>query len=543
MKLEFLGASKVVTGSSYLMHTEQAKILIDCGMFQGSKELESLNSRAFSFDPKEIDFLLLTHAHIDHSGLIPKLVNEGFHGKIITTSATYDLCQIMLPDSGHIQESDVKWENQKRQRMGKPLLKPLYTAEDAHRSLKYFETHLYNQMITLSESISLRFRDAGHILGAAIIELWIAEQESKTKFVFSGDLGMRQKPILNDPTLIDTADYVMIESTYGDRLHPSLKESAESMVDIINKTVARGGTVVIPSFAVSRTQDLIYELNRYYEHTEDIEQFMRIPIYVDSPMAVSATTVYKNNSDCFNEETKNLIMSGDNPFEFENLHYVRSQEESMNLNRSNYPKVIISASGMCEAGRIRHHLKHNLWKAKNSVLFVGYQAEGTLGRRLKDGEKSVKLLNETISVQAEIYALDGFSGHADYEGLLYWFSGFKNKPKKVFVTHGEAEAALSLSQKLKERFGIDAIVPNLGDVVELNAQDMHTERSELLDLIKQKENVTQELQKVYDQFENIAGKSHTLIDTKTLQKSYDPIYNKLLDLQKQLLDLNMLLGK
>lgn len=542
MKLEFLGASKVVTGSSYLLTTKDVKILIDCGMFQGSNELETLNERPFSFVPSEIDFLLLTHAHIDHSGLIPKLVKEGFRGKILSTKATFDLCKIMLVDSGHIQESDAAWENHKRERTGKPPIEPLYTSEDAQNALKYFETYLYNQTADPSPYFGLRFRDSGHVLGASTIELWVKEDSSQTKLVFSGDVGMKNKPILNDPFLIETADYVIMESTYGNRIHPDLKESSEKLIQIINETVARGGTVIIPSFAVSRTQELIYELNKYYEHAEGIDTFMRIPIYIDSPMAVSATQVYRENSYCFNEEAKNLIMSGDDPFAFENLHYVRSQEESMNLNKTSYPKVIISASGMCEAGRIRHHLKHNLWKGKNSVIFVGYQAEGTLGRMLKDGIKSVKLLNETVAVNAEIYSVEGFSGHADSQGLLDWFGGFKAKPKKVFVTHGEENSSLEFAKQLKEHFGVETFVPNLGDSVDLSSDSLYTSRSELSDVIKQKELVMNELQKVYDQFESIVGKSHQIIDTNTLQKDYDPIYNRLLELERQLLDLNVILG-
>ena len=542
MKINFLGAAKVVTGSSYLIETKDIKIMIDCGMFQGSHELEQLNYENFDFDPKEIDYLILSHAHIDHSGRIPKLVKEGFKGRIFCTKATYDLSQIMLVDSGHIQESDVKWENHKRERMGKPPISPLYTAEDAEKSLKLFEPYLYNQAIDPSPHFGFRFRDAGHILGAAIIELWIKEDNKQVKIVFSGDLGMKNKPILNDPTMIEKADYVIMESTYGDRLHSDLSKSASELVEIINNTVSKGGTVVIPSFAVSRTQELIYELNKYYEYNEDLETFMRIPIYIDSPMAVSATEVYRENSYCFNDEAKNLIMSGDDPFAFENLHYVRSQEESMRLNKSTYPKVIISASGMCEAGRVRHHLKHNLWKGKNSVVFVGYQAMGTLGRKLKEGAKKVHLLGENIAVNANIYSVEGFSGHADVSGLTDWFSGFKSMPRKVFITHGEELSANSFAKHISETFGIETYVPNLGDSIDLIDENIFTERSELNDIIKRKENIICELQEVYNQFENIAGKSKQIIDNKTLASDYDIIYNKLLDLQKQLLDLNIILG-
>ena len=397
MQLSFLGAAQLVTGSNYLITTKNHNILIDCGMFQGSKETEKMNFREFPYDPKSIDILILTHAHIDHSGRIPKLVKEGFRGRILSTKATFDLCGIMLLDSAKIQESDAEWDNRKRQRAGETMIEPLYTSEDAEQSLKYFEPYLYNQRVDINGEISIRFRDAGHILGSSILELWITEENKTTKLVFSGDLGMPNRPIIKDPEYVEEADYLIMESTYGDTFHPPLKESAKQMIDIINKTALRGGTVLIPSFAVGRTQELIYELNEYYEYS-DVEEYMKVPIYIDSPMAVDATEVFQKNSGSFDQATQDLILSGDNPFAFSNLHYIKSQEESMALNKSDYPKVIISASGMATAGRIRHHLKHNLWNPKNSLIFVGYQAEGTLGRLLLDGIKKVKLMGEEVNV-------------------------------------------------------------------------------------------------------------------------------------------------
>lgn len=543
MKIHFLGASKVVTGSCYLINTENYNLLIDCGMFQGSDELEALNAKAFDFKPSDIDFVILSHAHIDHSGRIPKLVKEGFKGRIITTKATKELCDIMLLDSGHIQESDANWENKHRLRSGKQLVEPLYTAEDAANSLRYFESILYDQKIVLNNEISIRFKDAGHILGSSIVELWITERNKTAKVVFSGDLGMKNKPIIRNPAAIDFADYLIMESTYGNRLHENVGESLSELVSIINKTVARGGSVIIPSFAVSRTQELIYELNRYYEYDKTIDEFMKIPIYIDSPMAVSATSVYKNNAYCFNDDAKKLIMDGDDPFTFENLFYVRSQEESMRLNEYDYPKVIISASGMCTAGRIRHHLRHNLWNKKNSIVFVGYQAEGTLGRQLKDGAKKVKLLGEEVSVEAEVYSVEGFSGHADKAGLLDFIDHFEAPPKKIFVVHGEENSAEKFAETLRVKYGVKAIVPDIGFTFELKDHVKTYHEGNQLDLIKNKENIKKELQIVYDQFENLANHTDKMIDHHILSTEYDALKNKIIELQQKLMDLTMLLGK
>ncbi|MFH1002273.1 MAG: MBL fold metallo-hydrolase, partial [bacterium] len=412
MKISFLGAAKIVTGSNFLIETRNTKFLIDCGMFQGSKSINRMNYQPFSFNPREIDFIVLSHAHIDHSGRIPRLIKEGFKGDIYSTKATVDLCSIMLPDSGHIQEMENEWDNRKRRRSGEKLREPLYTVKEAEESLRYFKPVLYDQKIELSEEVSLRFRDAGHILGSSIIELWIKEEEGKeTKLVFSGDLGRRDRPILRDPYLIDEADYLMVESTYGNRLHHPSEDDAKELISIINATVKRGGNIVIPSFAVERAQDIIYELNKYYTEyikTED-QDFLNVPVYVDSPLTVSATEIFLRNPDCFDEDTLKLINIGNNPLDFRNLKFTRTAEESKQINFSKESKVIISASGMCTAGRIKHHLKHNLWRKESSIVFVGYQAEGTLGRRIKEGEKVVKIFGEEIQVNAEICSLEGFS--------------------------------------------------------------------------------------------------------------------------------------
>lgn len=542
MELKFLGASKVVTGSNILITTGNYKILLDCGLFQGSEELELLNAVPFEYNPSEIDYLFLSHAHIDHSGRIPKLVKEGFQGKIFCTKATKELAEIMLVDSGHIQESDVTWENRRRKRSGQPLLEPLYTIEDAKNSLRYFEATLYNQKIEINENISVRFRDAGHILGSSIIELWITENTNTIKIVFSGDLGTKNKPLIKDPEIIEDADYLIMESTYGDRLHESKEKRVEKLINVINDTVVKGGTVIIPSFAVGRTQELIYELNNYYEYTEDLETFLRVPIYIDSPMAIAATEVFKNNSYFFNEETTNLILNGDNPLHFENLHYIRSHEESMRLNDVNFPRVIISASGMCTAGRIRHHLKHNLWKANNSVVFVGYQANGTLGRILKDGAKKVKILGEDIAVLAGIHSIEGFSGHADQTELLDWVGNFRKKPTRIFLVHGEENSTKTLSKLIEEKYKIKTIIPDMGYTFQAEDKILKSFSGELLEPIQRKENIKKELQQVYNQFESLVVKTDRIVDEKRLSKDYDTLKNKLLELQKELLDINFLLG-
>ena len=343
MKISFLGAARVVTGSNFLIETRDTKFLIDCGMFQGSKSINRMNYEPFNFNPKEINFMVLSHAHMDHSGRIPKLTKKGFKGNVYATKATTDLCSIMLPDSGHIQEMENEWDNRKRRRSGGKLREPLYTVKEAEKSLKYFKPVLYNQKIKLNEEVTLRFRDAGHILGSSIIELWIKEDNKETKLVFSGDLGRRNRPILRDPSLIGEADYLIVESTYGNKLHHPSEDDAKELISIINTTVKRGGNVVIPSFAVERAQDIIYELNKYYTayiKTED-QDFLSVPVYVDSPLTVSATEIFLRNPDCFDKDTLNLINIGNNPLDFRNLKFTRSAKESKQINFSKESKVII----------------------------------------------------------------------------------------------------------------------------------------------------------------------------------------------------------
>ena len=459
MKIKFCGASSGVTGSCHLLSTENHKILLDCGQFQGGKAQEALNSEPFPFEPSEVECVILSHAHIDHCGRIPLLVKRGFTGKIYCTDATADLLDVMLKDSGFIHEKDAQWKSKRAARAGKPPVEPLYTYNDAVEALKYVEPVLYDQQIRINEHMKIVFNDAGHILGSAITELWVEEDGKESKIVFSGDLGMTDRPILRDPTVIKKADYVIMETTYGNRNHPANAVSIKSLLDIVLKTVRRGGTVVIPSFAVGRTQELIFEFNKFYEeHSEYRREMDQLMVYVDSPMATTATEVFRKNAQVFDEETRDYIPRGDNPLDFKNLKFTRSTAESQALNMDRNPKVIISASGMCEAGRIRHHLKHNLWDPKSSVIFVGYQAEGTLGKLLVEGAKDIVLFGEEIHVNAEIYNLEGFSGHADQSGLFAWAAGFQKKPKQVFLVHGEEDSKKDFGKLLHDKLGYDPVV-------------------------------------------------------------------------------------
>lgn len=472
MKIKFCGASSGVTGSCHLLTTENHKILLDCGLFQGGKAQDALNHEPFPFDPAEIECVILSHAHIDHCGRLPLLVKQGFTGKIYCTDATADLLDVMLKDSGFIQEKDAEWKSRRNERAGKPPVEPLYTYLDACEALKYVEPVLYDQLIEINENMRVVFNDAGHILGSSIVELWVKEGDKDSKIVFSGDLGMIDRPILRDPTVIKKADYVIMETTYGNRNHPENSTSINQLADIVLKTIKRGGTVVIPSFAVGRTQELIFEFNKLYLEDERYrEQLENLQVYVDSPMATTATEVFRKNAQVFDEETKNYILRGDNPLDFKNLHFTRSTAESQALNMNREPKVIISASGMCEAGRIRHHLKHNLWDARNSIIFVGYQAEGTLGRKLVEGAKEVALFGEVVNVNAEVYNLEGFSGHADQNGLYAWISGFQQRPKQIFLVHGEEDSKVDFAKLLKDRLGYDPVVVHGNSEFEL---DMNT---------------------------------------------------------------------
>ena len=474
MKITFLGATKTVTGSNFLVETEDSKFLVDCGMYQGQAEEEYENEAPFDFNVGEIDFVLLTHAHIDHSGRIPKLYNEGYKNPIYAHKATCDLCSLMLPDSGHIQEMEIEWKNRKRQRKGEKPLPPMYTAEDAAKCLELFKPVQYDEIIEITPKIHVRFNDAGHMLGSSIIEVWSNENGEDVKAVFSGDIGNNDIPLLSEPTMIADTDYLVMESTYGNRLHMRNENKAEIFLKIVSETIEGGGNVIIPSFAVGRTQEILYELDKIKE-TKNNEEFLReyetlmkAPVYVDSPLAISATEVFKENMDLFDEATQAEIKKGDNPLEFDGLHFTTTADESKALNESNIPSIIISASGMCDVGRIKHHLKHNLWNPKNTILFVGYQAPGTLGHSIVNGAKKVKIFGEDVAVNARIEYIEGYSGHADQELLMNFVYSFNNKkPKHIFLVHGEEDSQNELKQKIEEEAKIPVTIPNYGDTYEL----------------------------------------------------------------------------
>ena len=509
MKITFLGATRTVTGSNFLVEAVGKKFLVDCGMWQGKKEMEEENFNEFDFDPNQIDFMLLTHAHIDHSGRIPKLYNEGFRNRIYAHKATCDLCSLMLPDSGHIQEMESEWKNRKRKRRGEPERPPLYTAEEAARCLEIFEAVNYDEIIEIDENIHVRFNDAGHMLGSSIIELWVKEDGKEVKTVFTGDLGNNDIPLLDSPTMIEDADYLVMESTYGSRLHVRNDEKAKIFLDVVSETLDKQGTVVIPSFAVGRTQEILYELNKIKENTDDedferkYKTLMKAPVYVDSPLAISATEVFRENMDLFEEDVQKEIMSGDNPLEFPGLKFTMTTDESKALNEDPTPSIIISASGMCEVGRIKHHLKHNLWNPNSTILFVGYQAPGTLGYSIVNGAKTVKIFGEEIAVNARIEYIEGYSGHADQEWLMNFIYSFITKPKHIFLVHGEEESQDVLEKKIIDETGISVTTPEYGETYELNDQITMTNKIERKIPVTLKTEVISRLEKVKEELKDM----------------------------------------
>lgn len=471
MKITFYGAAKTVTGSCHMVEACGKKFLVDCGLFQGKLTDQMLNYEDFPFELSEIDFVILTHAHIDHSGRIPRLYKLGYTGPIYATTATKDLCTIMLADSGHIQEKEMEWVNRKRTRAGKKLTEPIYTAQDGIDSMQLFKGVSYNEEVVIDENIRFKLVDAGHMLGSSIVELYVTEDGEEKKTVFSGDLGNMNMPIINDPTFIEEADHLVIESTYGNRLHGKIEDQTGKLIEIVIDTINRGGNVIIPSFAVGRTQEILYEINKYYADTSALKDIIsKIPIYVDSPLAVNATKIFENNPEYYDDDALRYLLKGDNPLEFDNLHFVESAEASKALNEDMTPKVIISASGMCEVGRIKHHLKHNLYRPECTVLFVGYQAEGTLGKKILSGDRIVKIFGEEIAVNAEVRYLDAFSGHADQELLLKWIDSFKKKPKNIFIVHGEYEAQEVFKDEITKRFNIPAYIPSYEETYDMSGE-------------------------------------------------------------------------
>lgn len=458
MKMTFIGATHEVTGSCTYIEACGKKILVDFGMQQGEDIFENVQ---IPTAPGNIDYVLLTHAHIDHSGLIPLLAAGGFKGEIHSTKATANLCDVMLRDSAHIQEFEAEWRSRKAKRKGEPPYEPLYTTEDAINAISMFVPHGYDEEFALCDGIKLFFRDAGHLLGSSSIVITITENGITKKLTFSGDIGNIDQPLLRDPQFIDDSDYVIMESTYGNRVHDKPADYETALAVIIQKTFDRGGNLIIPSFAVGRTQEMLYFI-RQIKADGLVKGHDGFPVYMDSPLANEATDIFiRNREMCYDEEAISFVRQGINPISFDGLIKAVSSDESRLINNDKRPKVIISASGMCEAGRVKHHLKHNLWRPESTVLFVGYQARNTLGRSLIEGAKRVKLFGETINVAAQITQLPGVSGHADVNGLLEWARSFKN-PQKFFVIHGDADSADSFTQRLKDEMGADAYAPYSG---------------------------------------------------------------------------------
>ena len=461
MKLTFLGAAHEVTGSCFLLEAAGRKLLVDCGSEQGKDIYENPE---LPVTPSMLDAVLLTHAHIDHAGRIPLLVKQGYRGPIYSTDATCDLCEIMLLDSAHIAESEAEWKNRKAKRAGKPLTPPLYTVQDAQTALTLFRPLAYEAELEIFDGITVRFTDVGHLLGSASISVTVTENGQTKTVAFSGDIGNHDLPLIRDPHYLTKADYVVMESTYGDRSHGERPDTVAELAKIIQKTLDRGGNVVVPCFAVGRTQEMLYYLRQVKEQNL-VTGHGNWPVYMDSPLAVRATQVISENyAECFDEEALALIRAGINPLDFPGLELAVTSQESTAINTEPTPKVILSASGMCEAGRIRHHLKHNLWREESTILFVGYQSNGTLGRLLLDGTKEVKLFSDTVEVRAEIISLPGMSGHADNEGLLRWAAAFDPKPEKVFVVHGEDTVTDLFAARLHDELGMDAAAPYPGAV-------------------------------------------------------------------------------
>ena len=464
MFLHFIGADHEVTGSCHLIEAGGHWVMVDRGMEQGKNLYENED---LPCAPADVDAILLTHAHIDHSGLIPLMYAQGFRGKIYATPATCDLCDIMLRDSAHIQEFEAEWRNRKGQRLNKEPFVPLYTMADAMGAVTLFQEMEYGTVSEILPGFKIRFTDVGHLLGSSCIEVWVEEDGKEEKLLFSGDLGNHDQPLLKDPQTVDTADYLIIESTYGDRLHEMRVDYIEELVPILQRTFDRGGNVVIPSFAVGRTQEMLY----FFRHIKEkglITGHDGFKVVVDSPLANEATTVFnKHTQDCFDEEALALVEKGINPITFPGLTLSITSDDSVAINADTEPKVILSASGMCDAGRIKHHLKHNLWRPESTVLFVGFQSEGTLGRMLLDGIKEVKLFGEQISVQAEIMNLPGISGHADRDGLLKWAGALEKAPKMTFVVHGEDTVTDTFAELLASELGYPAEAPYSGSVYDL----------------------------------------------------------------------------
>ncbi len=462
IKIKFLGAVRTVTGSMHLISNGDSKIVMDCGLFQGHREEYYTRNSHFPFDPGEIDACILSHAHIDHSGNIPNFVKNGFRSRILTTSATRDLCSSMLPDSGHIQEEDIKYLNKINKRKGLPAREPLYTRIDAEESLQYFDGHPYEQKITIKDDVSVTFYDAGHVLGSSTPLLEIKDNSGPVRIAYAVDLGRKNMPILNDPVTPPNIDYMFLESTYGGRLHSPPLETKKMLADIINSTVKRGGKIIIPSFALERTQEIVYYLNQLFEEKLAPE----IPVFVDSPLAVNLTEVFFKHPECYDEEMYDAFKSGKDPLGTNRIKYIKAVEESKQLHKDSRPMIIISAAGMCEAGRILHHLKNNIENRANTVLIVGYMAKNTLGRRIVEKHETVKIFGQPYNLKADVKIMNSFSAHADRDEIFEYMKPLKDSIKGIFIVHGEEEQSEKLYNLLKEN-NFPVHFPSPGDEIEL----------------------------------------------------------------------------
>lgn len=456
MKITFMGAARAVTGSCYILEREGVRFAVDCGLHQGNKEIEARNRNLEDYDFENLDFILVTHAHIDHSGLLPAAVSHGYKGPIYMTEPTSDLLDIMLLDSAHIQEMEAEWANRKRNRKGEEQVTPLYTTADAEATTPLFKPVKYGTGFEPADGVKVTFKNAGHILGSAFIEVEYVEEGKHTKLVFSGDLGRPEQLIVQDPSLLDCADYLFLESTYGNRVHKDAQNTLDELAEAIRYSYSKGEKVVIPAFAVERSQQLIYSLFLLHKEGRLPED---MPVYLDSPLAIRATEVFRNHPEFFDEQTMGYIENGENPLDLPNLRLTLSTDESIAINNTPGPAVVISASGMANAGRIKHHLRHNLWRPGASVVFVGYQGVGTMGRRIVNGAEKVRIFNEEVAVNAKVFTINGFSGHAGQDELLDWLEGIRDKPVKIILVHGEEKAQDAFAEVIRERFGFDIHIP------------------------------------------------------------------------------------
>lgn len=464
MNITCLGASGCVTGSCFLLDSGE-QYLIDCGLFQGGKQMEALNRKEWGFDPRGIKALFLTHAHIDHCGRIPKLVRDGFHGKIYASLPTVELAKILLLDSAHIQEMEAEWESRKNRRRGKADVQPLYTVADAEKALTHFEVLPKDERIALNDSLALCFRNAGHILGSSILELWCGTGKDSRKIVFTGDLGHRNQLIVQAPHTVLRADILFLESTYGNRNHKSFEASRAELLEAILYSYHHNEKVIIPAFAVARTQELLYIIGEFFRSG----QIPSMPVYLDSPLAIAATGIFRRMKDFFGEDTQALFHEGVDPFSFPQLVLSHTAQDSMRINESAGTGIVIAGNGMCTAGRIKHHLKHNLWRKGASIVFVGFQAAGTIGRKIVDGARAVRVFSENLAVRARVFTIGGFSAHGDQADLLEWLSHFETRDMDVYVIHGEEHICIAFAELIQRRFGVRSHVPGIGDIVSIMA--------------------------------------------------------------------------